>query len=270
MRTALRQHWPEYLIEAAGLGIFMISAALFATLLEHPASPARAALPDPWLRRLLMGLAMGGTAALLVYSRWGKRSGAHFNPAFTLSFLRLAKVARWDALFYIVAQFAGGLAGLGLARLALAGALADPHVNSVATVPGPHGLAAAFAAEVAIAFVLMLVVLVVANRPRINRYTGLVVAALLVIYITFEAPWSGMSLNPARSFASALVGGVWTDLWIYFAAPALGMLAAVEVYRHAPGTHRVLCAKLHHDNHERCIFACDYPRDDDHHEAPHA
>ena len=268
MRTALRQHWPEYLIEAAGLGLFMLSAALFATLLEHPASPARAAISDPWLRRLLMGLAMGSTAALLVYSRWGKRSGAHFNPAFTLGFLRLAKVARWDAAFYVAAQFAGGVAGLALARVALAGALAAPPVNSVATVPGPHGVAAAFAAEALISFVLMLVALVVMNRPRINRYTGLVIAALLVLYITFEAPWSGMSLNPARSFASALVGGVWTDLWIYFAAPTLGMLAAVELYRRAPGSHRALCAKIHHDNHERCIFACGYPRDE--HEAPHA
>jgi hypothetical protein len=61
--TRLRRHWPEYLMEAAGLGLFMLSAASFATLLEHPLSPMRGALPDALLRRLLMGLAMGTTRA---------------------------------------------------------------------------------------------------------------------------------------------------------------------------------------------------------------
>ena len=55
----LRAHWPEYLMEAAGLGAFMVSAGLVATLLEHPASPLHQALPSPLLRRALMGIAMG-------------------------------------------------------------------------------------------------------------------------------------------------------------------------------------------------------------------
>lgn len=259
MREALRQHWPEYLIEAIGLGFFMISAALFAVLLEHPSSPVSRALPWSGVRRLLMGLTMGGTAALLVYSPWGKRSGAHINPAFTLSFLRLSKIAPWDAFYYVLAQFLGGLVGLGVARLILGMALTHPNINSVATVPGIHGAWAAFTAETLIALVLMLAVLLFTNRPRLNRYTGLLVATLLVLYITVEAPWSGMSLNPARSFASAFWASTWTGIWIYFMAPLLGMLAAVEVYQRTPGTHHVLCAKLHHDNHERCIFACGYP-----------
>ncbi len=268
MRTALRQHWPEYLIEGLGLGVFMISAGLFATLLDHPSSSVRGLLPVPWVRRSLMGFAMGGTAALLVYSPWGKRSGAHINPAFTITFLRLSKIAPWDAVFYVLAQFVGAVAGLGVVRLVLGGALAHPNVNFVATVPGQYGVWGAFAAETLIAFLLMLMVLLFTNRPRLNRYTGLVVATLLVLYITIEAPWSGMSLNPARTFASAVMAWLWNGIWIYFTAPVLGMLAAVEVYRRAPGTHEVLCAKLHHDNHERCIFACDYPRKKD--EATHA
>jgi len=97
------------------------------------------------------------------------------------------------------------------------------------------------------------------SHARLNRYTGLAVAALLAVYITLEAPLSGMSLNPARSFASAVPAWLWDGLWVYFVAPALGMTAAAEAYRRWPGTHRVLCAKLHHDNHQRCIFRCDYP-----------
>jgi hypothetical protein len=60
--NALRLHYPEYLMEAAGLGLFMISAAVFTTLLEPPASPMREAISDPLLRRFLIGVAMGLTA----------------------------------------------------------------------------------------------------------------------------------------------------------------------------------------------------------------
>ena len=66
-------HWPEYAIEAGLLGLFMISACGFTVLLEHPQSPPHLAIPDPTLRRVLMGLAMGSTAIGLIYSPWGKR-----------------------------------------------------------------------------------------------------------------------------------------------------------------------------------------------------
>src|SRR5437667_394193 len=77
MLDALKRHWPEYLMEAAGLGLFMISAAVFATVLEYPGSPLHKAIPDPLVRRALMGLAMGLTAIGLIYSPWGHESGAH-------------------------------------------------------------------------------------------------------------------------------------------------------------------------------------------------
>src|SRR5947209_10287552 len=77
-------HWPEYLIEAAGLGLFMLSACTFGVLLEHPMSPVSAWIESPMARRALIGIAMGLTAIGIVYSPWGKRSGAHLNPALTL------------------------------------------------------------------------------------------------------------------------------------------------------------------------------------------
>src|SRR3990170_4926221 len=119
MSDALRRHWPGDLMEAAGLGLFMVPACLFATLLEHPGSPARQALPALLLRRFLMGLAMGLTAIGIIYSPWGKQSGAHINPSTTLTFFRLGKVAKWDAIFYVVSQFIGGLIGALLASVAL-------------------------------------------------------------------------------------------------------------------------------------------------------
>src|SRR5260221_13218653 len=108
---ALRLHWPEYLMEAAGLGFFMVSACLFGALYENPASPVRQAVSSTLLRRLLMGFSMGLTSIAIVYSPWGKQSGAHINPSVTLTFLRLGKIPKWDALFYTLSQFVGAVLG---------------------------------------------------------------------------------------------------------------------------------------------------------------
>ena len=259
MFQALRTHWPEYLMEAAGLGLFMISAGLFGTLLESPASPARQALSEPLVRRVFMGLAMGLTAVALIYSPWGKQSGAHLNPAVTLTFWRLGKVANWDALFYVLAQFLGGLSGVLLLAAILGVLFLEPPVSAVVTVPGEAGNAVAFLAEWVISLVLMLVVLFASNTPRLASSTGLFAGVLLTVYIIVEAPISGTSMNPARTFASALPAHTWTAAWVYFTAPFLGMLVAPEVYSALTGRSAVACAKLHHRNAKRCIF-CEYHR----------
>src|SRR5262245_43885472 len=204
MRPLWQHHWPEYLMEAAGLGLFMLSACLFATLLHHPASPVAQLIQPPLLRRFLIGLAMGLTAISIIYSPWGKQSGAHLNPSVTLTFFRLGKVAPWDALWYILAQFVGGILGVGLAALLLRPYVADPTVNYVVTAPGRFGPWVAFVAEVLISFVLMSVVLRVSNNRTLNRFTGLCAGLLVATYITLEAPLSVSSMNPARTFGPAL------------------------------------------------------------------
>jgi aquaporin Z len=232
----------------------MISAFSFATLLEHPSSAAHQAIANPALRRLLMGLAMGGTAIALIYSPWGQQSGAHINPSTTLTFFRLGKIAKWDALFYITAQFIGAAAGAVTAALVLGPRAAHASVNYVATMPGAWGDLPAFAAETLISFGLMTVILHVSRHPKLHKITGLCAGSLVAVYITIEAPISGMSMNPARSFASAFAANSWVGLWIYFTAPVIGMLAAGEIYLRHRGIANVACAKLHHDNCKRCIF----------------
>jgi aquaporin Z len=201
---------------------------------------------------------MGFTATILIYSPWGRRSGAHFNPATTLTFWRLGKIASSDAVLYGVAQTIGGGIGVVLAAAVLGPRLAAPDVNYVATLPGSAGPLSAFGAEVVITFVLMSVVLQVSNDARLARLTGLCAGALVATYITVEAPLSGMSMNPARSLASALPAGAWPALWIYFVAPPLGMLLAAELFVRRRGLAAVFCAKLHHDRSHRCIFRCRY------------
>ncbi len=258
MLGALKNHWPEYLIEACGLGAFMISACVFGALFEHPASPLRQAITDAFTRRVLMGLAMGLTAISIVYSPWGKQSGAHLNPALTLTFFRLGKIAKPDAIFYAFAQLIGGSVGALSASFLLRSWIQHPFVNFVVTLPGSSGNFAAFCAEVFIAFVLMFTVLTISNHTRLSRFTGLFAGALVAIYITFEAPISGMSMNPARTFASAFSGNIWTAIWIYFTAPPIGMLLGAEAYVRHTGAHKIFCAKLHHHNDKRCIFRCNF------------
>lgn len=253
-RRALQLHWPEYLMEAAGLGFFMISACLFGALYENPASSVRQAIGSTLVRRLLMGLSMGLTSIAIVYSPWGKQSGAHINPSVTLTFFRLGKIAKWDALFYALAQFGGASLGVALVALFFGPVVSAPAVRYVVTVPGEHGLIVALGAEILIAFLLMSVVLHISNHHRLSRFTGLFAGALVATYITLEAPFSGMSMNPARSFGSALSADIYMGLWIYFVAPPVGMLAAAEIYLWWKGRLAVKCCKLHHDNDKRCIF----------------
>lgn len=251
----LRDHWPEYAIEAACLGLFLVAATAFATLIHHPAFALRQALPVDWMRRVVMGGAMGLTAMAIVYSPLGARSGAHLNPATTVTFLRLGRVHPIDAAAYVTAQFAGALIGTLGARALFAAWIDAPEVRYVATVPGVFGAPVAFVAEAVIAFVLMTVVLHVSGS-RHARLTGVCAGLLVWAYIVVEEPLSGMSLNPARSFGPALLAGDLDVFWVYLLGPPFGMLAAAEVYVRWAGPSGVRCAKLNHHTNARCIFRC--------------
>ena len=241
-------------MEAWGLGTFMVSACAFGVLLFHPDSYF--AEYDVSLRNVPMGIAMGLTAVAIFKSPWGKRSGAHINPAVTLAFYRLGKIGIHDAIFYVAAQFTGAVGGVALSGAVLGDALGAQGVNFVTTVPGAHGPYAAFVAEFAITFVLMTAVLYVGNHSRLANLTPFLAGALVAVYITVESPISGMSMNPARTLGSAMVGNTWTGLWIYFTAPPMAMLAAAEVYVRTRGLKKVFCAKLDHSGFARCIFDC--------------
>jgi aquaporin Z len=257
---ALCKHWQEYLIEAFGLGAFMVSAGVVTTLLYSPDSGASHWITAPLLRRALTGLAMGATAIAIIYSPWGRRSGAHLNPAVTLAFYRLGKVTTPDAIWYGIAQTAGGLVGVLLTWAALGVAFSDPPVSFVVTVPGPAGPEVAALAEFLISMFLMLSILVTSNRLHLMRYTGLFSGLLIALYVTFESPYSGMSMNPSRTLASALPAVNFSALYLYLLVPPLGMLAAVEVYRMIGGHAEVACAKLNHVTRVPCHFICDFDK----------
>jgi aquaporin Z len=222
---------PEYLFEAVLLGAFMVAALAFTVLVEHPDSPVRMAIGSDIVRRLLIGLGMGATAVTLIYSPWGRRSGAHMNPATTLTFARLGLVSHGTALGYVAAQFAGGTFGVWLGRHLFGAAVEHASVRFAVTFPHA-GLVPAFFAELAMTAVLMAVVLGAARNDTWRPRSGVIAAACVAAFITLESPVSGMSLNPARSFASAVWAHEFTGLWLYFLAPALGMRLGATIARH--------------------------------------
>jgi aquaporin Z len=240
--------------------MFMISAGAVGVLLESSRSSLPQTIMDADVRRALGGLAMGLTAIALIYSPWGKRSGAHMNPAITLAFLKLGRIARVDAAFYIVAQSVGGALGVYIVLALFGEAFAAPPVSYVATTP-PHGAAVAFGAEFLISFLMMTMVLRAMGSQRYMRYTGLFAGVLVAAFISLEAPYSGMSMNPARTFASALPGGVWNGFWIYLLAPTAAMQLAVAVHLPLRGLNSVPCSKLLHTPDQRCIHCGYEPHD---------
>src|ERR1700744_1342996 len=119
---ALRLHWPEFLIEAWGLGVFMVAASVVSTALRTL----------PALRQnLLIGITMGCTAIALIYSPWGRRSGAHMNPSVALAFFSLGRLPAVDAAVFILVQFVGGWIGVMVAWMTLGPAFAQSPVKFI-------------------------------------------------------------------------------------------------------------------------------------------
>lgn len=259
MLDALAHHWPNYVIEAALLGTFMVVACSTVALVAHPGSPLARRVTRPIARRAMIGVTMGATAVLLITSPWGRLSGAHLNPATTLTFTLLGRVSPVDAAGYALGQFAGAIVGVGLARLARPSVVRHAAVNCAVTQPPAPGARAAWRAllaEIAMTFVLFSVVLRLSNHAATAPYTPYAVGALVASYITLVAPISGMSLNPARTFGSAVNARSFRALWVYFVGPVAGMSAAALVYVLTAGPQRVYCAKLDHSGNQPCIFDC--------------
>lgn len=255
MSSNTKLPWLEYASEAAGLAFFMVNAAIMTTLLEYPHSPVHRAISSAFLRRIPLGIVMGLVIVAIIYSPPGKRSGAHINPAVTWTFYRLGKISFRDAVAYTIAQFLGAIAAAETMKLLLGAPFASDSVKYATTRP-EYGVFWAFVAELAITFVMMLVMLFFMSKKKLEKYVGWIAGALIMLYLFFETPLSGMSLNPARTFGSAFAGNIWDGIWLYFVAPPMGALLAAETFL-AIGDNDTVCAKLCHAGHADCIF-CNY------------
>jgi aquaporin Z len=257
---AISVHWKEYLMEGTELGAFMLSTCICGTLIYSNRSPLNSLALSAVFESSLMGIAMAATVFLLIQSPFGRRTGAHFNPAVTLTFFWLHRMHRWDAAFYIAAQFCGAFAGVLAARGIVGLRLSEPPVQFMVTLPGKYGSAIAFAFEFVLSVLLMSTVLYASNHRLLARFTPVLVALLTVLYYVLSPSISGFSVNPARSLSSALFAWIWRGIWIYFSAPCLGMLTAAAIYIRWVGSDRVYCAKVFHDMRSVCPFPCHFQR----------
>ena len=222
-------------MESAGLGGFVLGAGMLTVFLEHPDFPAMQSAfggeTNALWRRVPLGIVMGVYIAAVVYL-FSEKSGAHINPATTWAFFRLGKINFADSIFYTLAQFTGAIAAALALKITLGAWFAHPLVDFGVTKPKPpHSSMSAFIAEFIISFVLMFVVLIIISSKRWEKYAAVVTGVLIALYLIVELPFSGMSLNPARSFAAALAANKWEHLWIYFVAPPIAMLLAGEILK---------------------------------------
>jgi aquaporin Z len=160
---------------------------------------------------LVWGLAVYASA-----TAFGALSGAHMNPAVTLALWRAERFPAREIAPYIAIQAVGAIAA-SLALLALCG----ERAGGLGTTQPSLGSASAFGLETAMTFLLVLVVLRAPARAGAAA-AGAVVAAEAIL----GGPFTGASMNPARSLGPALVSGRMSGLWIYLLAPFLGALLA--------------------------------------------
>ena len=216
-------------MEAFGLAIFMASACFFSSQLEGIHSSWHQALPNGTLRLVFMGLAMGLTALLIFYSPLTAPSGSHINPAVTIAFLRVKRITGIDAVFYILFQLIGGVLAVYLMAWLLKDQLTQPPVNYVVTRPA-MGELPAIITELIIGFVMMTMVLNISSNPQYSRYTRVIAAGFVVMYVILAGPISGFGMNPARSLASAIPSGIYDSIWMYIVIPILSMWLAAELF----------------------------------------
>lgn len=174
-----------------------------------------------------------GLVILAAIAAFGHLSGAHFNPAVTISFLLTRHLPRRDAASYIGAQFVGATA----AALLLWLVWPEKPANLGATVPS-IAVGRAVIVEAIMTAMLMAVILSVATDTRAaGAPAAIAIGATIGLDALFGGPLTGASMNPARSFAPALVSGEWRDFWVYLLGPLLGGPLGAFAYQFVRGEH---------------------------------
>lgn len=215
------------------------------------------ALPSDSVRYVVVGALFAACVSLVAVSPLGRLSGAHLNPAVTLSFRVLGRVSGHDVGGYLFAQLAGALAGTALVSL-LWGSTAD-SVGGGATTVGKTGTGLAISLEVAMTAVLIGVILLFVSDARLTRWTPLAIWPVITALVWIGSPYTGTSLNPTRSVAPALVFAQVADLWVYVLAPVVGAVVVGLLWRRRDRAAQPKTAKLFHDPGYACCLGTDLP-----------
>lgn len=183
----------------------------------------------------LVGIAIAhGLAIATMVTALGHVSGGHFNPAVTIAAWVTQKIKLAEAFPYVVAQLAGGAAGAGLLRAAVPAAVwQQDGVKLGATLVNPaisNGQAVLI--EAVLTFFLVWVVFATAIDPEgaFGKIAGLAIGFVILMDILVGGPFTGGSMNPARTFGPALVGNLWSGHWVYWVGPVAGGIVAAALY----------------------------------------
>jgi aquaporin Z len=237
-------HFYAWLSEFAGTAL-VLAIGVSSICLGLGAIGQQSLLPYS-ARLLLVGLVFGATAALFSMTSWGRLSGAHLNPVITVTFWLLGKAHWHDLVGYVTAQLLGAIAGTALAALVWSQQAQD--VSFGATQPGP-GITPLTAAglEAAMTAITVLFILFMASHPGTTRYMPVALTVVIGVLVWQMAPFTGASMNPARSLGPAIFARVTSNYWIYVVGPIAGSLIATAVYRLVPAA-KILTTKMFHDS----------------------
>lgn len=242
--------WKLFGAELVGTAV-LVAVGLSVVIADFgQGSPVSQLLPSAAARRAVTGFLFGTTGGLIALSPLGRESGAHINPAVTFGFWLMGRLRLPHALGYIACQLVGAL--LGAVPL-LAWGQTGRSVGFGATVPGPgYGPTWALMGEIATTFALIFALFVFLRHRRLRAFTPTIFAPLYAVMVWLEAPVSGTSTNPARSFGPSVISGLWHGWWIYWLGPLVGTLLAVAAYRWAGWKqYRIEVAKIYHFEHDR-------------------
>ena len=242
--------WHRFVSELIGTALLVSVGLTIVILMFGAGTPMAQLIPNEALRRLITGFLFGSTGALIALSPVGKVSGAHINPVVSLGFSLMGKLELPVALGYVMAQLIGGL--LGSVPLLAWGAMGR-SVAFGATAPGTgYSTMEALAGEVVTTFAMVTLLAVFLGFREIRTFTPALFPPLYAVMVCLEAPISGTSTNPARSFGPAVVSGTCEAWWIYWAGPLLGMLLAIIACSRL--ARRIEEAKLYHFDSDRGDF----------------
>jgi len=233
--------------EMIGTGLLLLCGLSLVIFMFGKGSPIIRVFLNEGPRRQITGFVFGVFGALISLSRVGKESGAHINPVVTLAFFLMGKLDARTAGVYVLAQLTGAM--LGCVPLLAWGEMGR-SVAFGATLPGQTWpVRVALLGEIVTTFCLVAMLAIFIGFRQLRKFTPAMIPVLYAIMSYYEAPISGTSTNPARSFGPALISGQWHAWWIYWVGPVIGMLLAVLACNAL--AQRIEVAKIYHFDTDR-------------------
>jgi aquaporin Z len=211
-------NWRRYAAELLGTFVLVFGGTTAIVAAGRADAPILVVVPFAFGLALLAGL----------YA-FGEVSGGHFNPAVSLGLFLDRRLPPIDLVAYWVAQFLGAI----LAAIVLLIATSQDDVAATATKPSSDGTA--FVIELVFTAIFVLVILQASRTERFGSSALIAIPLTLLAVHLAAIPFSGSSVNPARTFGPDLVGNTWTGLWIYLIAPPLGAALAWAIHTFVVG-----------------------------------